>query len=118
MAERVCHLLRAQGYKPWLAPVDLLGGQQWHDEIGRQIRKCNWFLVLVTPSSVRSKWVRREVVYALQLQHLDDRLIPVIAKPAKIDRLSWVLHSLQHVTLDLAVSSAGSTSLLSALKKG
>jgi TIR domain len=45
----------------------LRGGQEWWDEILRQIRACDVFVCTVSPSSIASKACRSELEYAAQL---------------------------------------------------
>src|SRR5213596_3586056 len=77
--------------------VNILGAQQWHDEIGAALKRCDWFLVVLSPHSADSMWVKRELMFALQLKRFADRIIPVLYQPCDVERLSWVLPSLQAV---------------------
>jgi hypothetical protein len=54
---------------------------------------------LLTPDSVKSKWVKREVHYALRSDRYEDRVIPLIFKNCDMDELSWVLSGLQTITV-------------------
>ena len=51
------------------------------------------------PDAVDSKWVKREVHYALRNDRYENRLIPLVAKKCDVDELSWVLSGLQTITL-------------------
>ena len=77
--------------------TEILGAQQWHDEIGRALKRCDWFVVLLSPNSVVSPWVKRELMFALKEQRYADKIIPVLIKPCDSDQLSWTLSSLQVV---------------------
>jgi hypothetical protein len=61
----------------WYSAEHIRGAQQWHDEIGRALDECNWFLVVLTPAAVRSLWVKRELFFGNPLNtapfpgHLD-----------------------------------------------
>ncbi len=50
----------------WYSQSNILGAQQWHDEIGDALKRCDWFLVILSPNSVQSMWVKRELIFALQ----------------------------------------------------
>ncbi len=54
-AEKIVDVLKRHGIAAWYAPVRLLGGQAWHDEIGRALRHCNWFLLILSENALRSK---------------------------------------------------------------
>ena len=46
--ERIVAVLRRHGIACRYAPNDILGAQQWQDEIGRALRTCNWFLIVLS----------------------------------------------------------------------
>lgn len=79
----------------WYSRAHIRGAQQWHDEIGVALQKCDWFLLVVTPAAVRSKWVKRELLYALQEDRYEKRIVPLVLKPCDFKRLSWTLASFQ-----------------------
>jgi hypothetical protein len=81
----------------WYSAAHIRGAQQWHDEIGVSLAKCDWFLLLLSPAAVRSKWVKRELLYALQEDRYEKRIVPIIVKPCNFKQLSWTLASFQFV---------------------
>ena len=46
---------------------------------------------MLTPDSVRSAWVKRELLFALNQDRYNERIIPVLRKPCNYARLSWTL---------------------------
>ncbi len=81
----------------WYSETQIVGAQQWHDEIGKGLERCDWFLLILSPSAVRSTWVKRELLFALENAHFNQRIIPVIYRPCEIKKLSWTLSSMQQV---------------------
>ncbi|HVP55225.1 MAG TPA: toll/interleukin-1 receptor domain-containing protein [Candidatus Eisenbacteria bacterium] len=75
----------------WYSASHIFGAKQWHDEIGRALAQCNWFLVVLTPNAVRSHWVKRELLYALNEIRYNEKIIPLLYKPCNHSRLSWTL---------------------------
>ena len=63
MASRVAETLRAHGVPVWFSESNILGAQQWHDEIGAALVRCDWFIVLLSPDAVSSNWVKRELLF-------------------------------------------------------
>ena len=55
--------------------------------------------MVLSPHAVRSKWVKREVVYALIDidKRYEDRIVPVLSQPCDHQKLSWTLQSFQMV---------------------
>jgi len=35
--------------------MHIVAAKQWHDEIGNALSRCDWFIVVLTPDSVRSQ---------------------------------------------------------------
>jgi hypothetical protein len=81
----------------WYSKRNLVGAQQWHDEIGRALKTFDWFLVVLSSAAVRSKWVKRELLYALQADRYENRIVPVRIEPCDVEALSWTLASIQRV---------------------
>lgn len=74
-----------------------MGGQQWHDEIGSALRRCDWLLLVLSGASIQSKWVKCELLFALLDDRFHDRIITILLEPCEFDRLSWTLPSLEWV---------------------
>ena len=99
MAICVATALRAHGVPVWFSAVNILGAQQWHDEIGAALERCDWYIVLLSPDAVESKWVKRELCFALENDSYSNRIIPVRYRDCDYKRLSWTLSGLQMIDL-------------------
>ena len=97
MASRVADVLRAHGVPVWFSQANIIGGQQWHDEIGAALARCDWFVVLLSPEAVSSKWVKRELGHALRNDRYNDRIVPIRYRDCDPDQLSWTLTGFQMV---------------------
>ena len=69
----------------------------WHDEIGSALRRCDWFVLVLSPGAVASLWVKRELLYSLQESRFEGRIVPLLNEPCPYDELSWTLASMQTV---------------------
>ena len=96
-AAHLAHVLRQHGVPTWHSRRNIVGAQQWHDEIGDALRRCDWFCVVLSPSSVESMWVKRETLYALEQERYQNRIVPILLGDCDYEKLSWVLSSLQMV---------------------
>jgi hypothetical protein len=94
---RLAESLQRHGIPVWYSQTNILGAQQWHDEIGAALKRRDWFLVVLSPHSLDSMWVKRELMFALQQRRFADRIVPVLHQPCDPGQLSWVLPSLQQV---------------------
>ena len=96
-ANAMADVLRHHGIPVWYSETNILGAQQWHDEIGAALRRCDWLAVLLSPQSVDSIWVKREVLFSLNDHRYAERIIPILYQPCDYDQLSWTLSLLQIV---------------------
>jgi hypothetical protein len=96
-ANRIAETLRRHGVPVWYSQTNLVGSQQWHDEIGKALARCDWFAIVLSPSALRSTWVRRELLYALNTPRLVERIVPILHRPCDTEKLSWTLNSVQRV---------------------
>jgi hypothetical protein len=69
------------GFDVWLDREDIRGGTQWRAAITRAIHECSAFLVILSPNSVGSRNVGRE----LELASDNNRpILPIIYQPCEI----------------------------------
>lgn len=97
LVTRIVSILRAHGIPVWYSTTNIQGAQQWHDEIGRALARCDWFVLALSPDSVQSRWVKRELLYALEHDRYDGRILPLTLRPCDDLALSWTLSSFQRV---------------------
>ncbi|MEX5215805.1 MAG: toll/interleukin-1 receptor domain-containing protein [Nitrospiraceae bacterium] len=97
IASRLAKVLSARQVKTFFSKKHIQGAQQWHDEIGAALKRCDWFLVILTPQSVSSKWVKHELIYALQANRYKGRIVPLLCKTCDADKLSWTLSSFEWI---------------------
>lgn len=72
--------LEEVGYLVWLQ-VDLQCGHEWHGEIDKALNEAGAIVVLWSPASHNSQWVRHEASQAMAM----DRYAPVRIEEVKID---------------------------------
>jgi hypothetical protein len=95
--ERLVRTLNRYDIRHFYSKKNILGAQQWHDEIGAALARCDWFLLVLSPESVKSEWVKSELLYALRSKRFKERIVPLIHKACDQDKLSWTLAALQYI---------------------
>src|SRR5437763_1113321 len=95
--DRLANVLRGHGLPIWYSVTNIVGAQQWHDEIGAALRRCDWFIVIISENPLKSFWLKRELCYALEQRRYVDRITPVLFQPCDYEQLSWTLSALQLV---------------------
>ena len=94
---RLADVLRQHGVPIWYSGTNILGAQQWRDEIGTALSRCDRFIVILSPDAVSSNWVKRELMYALRQTRMNERIVPVLYRSCNFDDLSWTLGSIQMI---------------------
>jgi len=94
-ARRLRELLVAHDVPVWFSPHHIQGAQQWQDEIGAALERCDWFMILLTPAATKSMWVKRELHFALSEKRLQDRIVALLFEKCNISTLSWALPQFQ-----------------------
>lgn len=89
--------LERAGHEIWLDRDDIPGGAAWRRSIGEGIAGADVVVVVVTPASMASPNVERELTVA---DEQSKPLLPVLAAPTTIPpSLSFLLAGVQHVDL-------------------
>ena len=96
-ATSIAEVMRAHGVPVWYSQTNIIGARQWHDEIGAALQRCDWFVLILSPNAVISTWVKRELLYALRQDRLENKIVPLIFQPCDYERLSWTLSDFQMV---------------------
>jgi hypothetical protein len=83
--------LEKAGYDVWWDITDLRGGDDWVRQIPEAIRLSQFFLVVLTPDSAESEWVRKEYTQALSLRK---KIIPIMlvtgAVPFALNTINFI----------------------------
>lgn len=69
--------LRTEGAKVWIDESEIKVGDSLIDKISEGIDRCDYLAAVISPSSVDSEWVRRELNIALT-QEIKGRRVKVL----------------------------------------
>ena len=97
--EKWARLLRSrlaeEGFEVWNSASDIAPGDNWLLKSGRALQAADAMIVLLSPDSAKSDWVRSEIEYALSWPQFRGRVIPVLIKPT--EGVPWILHKLHFI---------------------
>jgi len=94
---RIAFFLRDQGFKVWVDNEKLIPGTAaWEEAIETALKKAFAVVVVLSPDSKGSEWVRREITYADQF---NKRVFPVLVKGTEELSLPLRLVTRQYVDL-------------------
>jgi hypothetical protein len=84
-ADRIYADLQAKGVRCWFAPHELLGGMKTYRQIDEAIRLYDKLLLILSPASMGSEWVRTEIAIARKREKEQNRdvLFPIALCPFK-----------------------------------
>jgi hypothetical protein len=82
-ADRLYADLQNQGVRCWFAPHDVQGGRKLHEQIDEAIRLHDKLLLILSPHSMASEWVKTEIAKARNREVRDQRrvLFPIRLAP-------------------------------------
>jgi hypothetical protein len=80
-ARRLAGDLEKAGYVVWWDITDLRGGDDWVRVIPEAIGTSDFFIVVLSPDSTVSEWVRKEYTQALSLHK---RIIPIMLRTTAV----------------------------------
>jgi len=83
--------LESFGLKTWVDCRELIAGQKLAPEIEQAINDTSHFIAVISPQTINSKWVRKEIKHALARQQHDKAfaVIPLLLPGIKIDALEF-----------------------------
>jgi len=92
-ARRLAFKLSEQGLEVWDPREQLFPGDNWSLRIGEALKESRAMVVLLSPESMKSEFVRREIQYALGARNYEGRIFPVVVRPT--DEVPWILRKFQ-----------------------
>lgn len=94
--------LKKRGFFVWSPAEEVLPGDNVWLRIGEALKNSKAMIVLLSPDSMRSQNVRREIEYALGDPNYEGRLFPVRVRPTS--DIPWILRKFK--TFDAGRSAA------------
>src|SRR5499426_3486852 len=105
-ARRLAGDLEKAGYSVWWDITDLRGGDDWVRVIPEAIAASDFFLVVLTPNSTVSEWVRKEYTQAISLHK---RIIPIMLEQTTVP---FALNTINYVDFTSEDGYTGSLNIL------
>jgi hypothetical protein len=95
--QKIVVFLRNQGFKVWVDNEKLIPGTTiWEDEIEKALKASDVVIVVMSPDSKNSEWVRREISLADQFRK---RIMPVLVRGDEDSSVTLRLVTRQFVDL-------------------
>jgi TIR domain len=97
-------LLRDHGIETWYSADDIQTAESWERSILAALKACDYFLLVMSPQSAQSEWVRREVHWAFERGR--KTIIPVLKENCDFDEFHIGMVALQYVDFQNANEQA------------
>jgi hypothetical protein len=85
------------GLTTWWDRSGIAVSQDWEKTLRQALQDSQWFLPVLSSNSVTSKWVRREIAWAMD--NRSDNIIPVALEPVNLDDWHVGLRTIQILPL-------------------
>lgn len=95
LASLLARSLASSGFDVWHHEGRVLPGDNWARKVAEALEHSDAMVVLVSPQSMRSRFVREEINYALGSSKYAGRVVPVLVRPT--DEMPWYLKKLSLV---------------------
>lgn len=97
VVDRLIDQLSKAGYPLWVDTEDVRGGELWQQAIVKALEACPAFILILSPHSVVSDHVRRELDLAIENKK---PVLPVLIKPTELTAaLKYQLAGVQYIDL-------------------
>ncbi len=94
--EKIRNSLRRESLTVWTNTTDIQTGEDFQSAIDRGIEQTDNLVYLLSPDSVQSEYVRKELDYAVSLQK---RIIPVLVRETSVDEIPKALQGVQYIDI-------------------
>src|SRR5262249_48823422 len=87
-------LFERHGIDRWYSREDIQTASDWEGKIRGGLEACDWFLVVMSPRALASRWVRAEVRWAMDER--PDRIVPVLLEDCNWHDFHLMMRGVQH----------------------
>ena len=92
-ADLLRQYLPKEGIEVWDPSSEIAPGENWGLKYGKGLENSDAMVVLLSPDSAKSDWVKHEIEYALGSPRFRDRLVTVLVRPTA--DIPWILERQQ-----------------------
>ncbi len=96
LARDLASRLEKAGHDVWYLGGRVFPGENLGKKAGAALERSHAMLVLVSPQSMQSPWVRGEIEYAMGSARFAGRVVPIMVKPTK--DVPWIFEKFPTVS--------------------
>lgn len=99
LATELASRLEKAGFDVFSPAEQILPGDNWALKIGRALQEADAMLVLLSPVSVSSESIRRDIGFAIANPNYENRLIPIYVGEVQAEEAPWIVRTMQSVRI-------------------
>jgi len=82
IAKKISEEFKKRGYRTFLAITDIKAGENWVERLYRELEECEYFIILLSKSSIESEMVAEEInsIKELQNEFGSPEILPIRVK--------------------------------------
>jgi hypothetical protein len=104
-AESLSEELQQRGLRVWRDAEGLLPGDNWASAVAKALKTSKAMVVLISPASMQSKYVRNEIQYALGDLNYEHRIFPVLVHDTP--DIPWILSRFEMLKANRGAAKVG-----------
>lgn len=112
----ILKILRENHFRFWY-DVGMKSGSEWAEELGKKIQNCNQFLVLLSPNTVESRFVKKEIIMAVNVRKSNEICVIYLQETILSKGLQLLLDDIQAIHKDSLSTSDFERALCDAADK-
>src|SRR5947209_6147842 len=89
VANYLANEMRSLGASVFIDYQKLVAGENFISRLGHEIEHADFFVILLSPASVSSKWVQRELAWAV---NCDKPIIPIEIAPCNMTNVFMLVN--------------------------
>jgi len=88
----------------WYAASGIRSAEDWERTILHALEACEWFLLVMSPCSADSEWVKNELFWAME--HRPRHIVPVLIRDCRLEDFHLGMPRIQYVDFRPPISGA------------
>lgn len=100
----IVHLLQRNGIETWYSRDDIQTASIWEKDIRQGLDSCDWFLIVLSPRSAVSEWVKAELHWAME--NRSNCIVPILMERCNPTDFHLMMGRIQHIDFQEDIEQA------------
>lgn len=100
----IVYLLQCNGIETWYSRDDIQTASVWEKDIRKGLDSCDWFLIVLSPRSAVSEWVKAELHWAME--NRSNHIVPILMEHCNPTDFHLMMGRIQHIDFQEDIEQA------------